>query len=200
MINSQGYCVVVDLGFAKVVPLGTKTFTMCGTPEYIPPETITSRGHDHGSDYWSFACLLYELVSGKTPFHAPGLSQLEFFKNVICCKYRFPSKVMSIDEDSADPLDRAMLRWKDLVSRLLVRNPSERLGNLRGGVEDILEHGLYAGVDFNELRGQKIPAPFLPDIIKDPLSSGSSNFASESKQETFRVPLSAEDQELFKGF
>ena len=186
-------------GFAKVVPLGSKTFTLCGTPEYIPPETIASRGHDHGTDYWSFGCLLYELVSGATPFHFPGASQLELFKKIIRAKYRFPSKVECIDKCSGDPLDQAMLRWKDLVSRLLVRKPSERLGNLLGGVEDILGHGLYLGVDFNELRGRKIPAPFLPDV-KDPLSCVSNNVASEFKPETFRVPLSGENQELFKGF
>mmetsp|Transcript_13386 Transcript_13386/g.30473 ORF Transcript_13386/g.30473 Transcript_13386/m.30473 type:complete len:895 (-) Transcript_13386:41-2725(-) len=200
MIDSKGYCVVVDLGFAKVVPLGSKTFTMCGTPEYIPPETIASRGHDHGSDYWSFGCLLYELVSGETPFQSTGVSQLELFKNIIRGKYTFPSKVRYIDEDSADPLDQAMLQWKDLVSRLLVRNPWERLGNLRRGVEDILEHGLYLGVDLNELRGRKIPAPFLPDIKDPDLSSGSNGVAKKFKPEKFRVPLSDEVQELFKGF
>jgi protein kinase A len=44
MIDRDGYPVIVDLGFAKVVE--TKTYTLCGTPEYLAPEIILSKGHD----------------------------------------------------------------------------------------------------------------------------------------------------------
>ena len=44
MLNEKGYVIVVDLGFAKKVPPGHKTWTFCGTPEYIPPEIISNKG------------------------------------------------------------------------------------------------------------------------------------------------------------
>ena len=44
MLNERGYVIVVDLGFAKKVPPGHKTWTFCGTPEYIPPEIISNKG------------------------------------------------------------------------------------------------------------------------------------------------------------
>ena len=47
MIDSEGYAKIVDLGFAKVVV--DKTFTFCGTPDYLAPEIIMSKGYNHGT-------------------------------------------------------------------------------------------------------------------------------------------------------
>jgi serine/threonine protein kinase len=48
--DKDGYCIMVDLGFAKIVV--DKTYTLCGTPEYLAPEIIMSKGHDKAVDYW----------------------------------------------------------------------------------------------------------------------------------------------------
>jgi protein kinase A len=50
LIDAQGYCIMVDFGFAKIVV--DKTYTLCGTPEYLAPEIIMSKGHDKAVDYW----------------------------------------------------------------------------------------------------------------------------------------------------
>lgn len=70
MLHTNGYLRLVDLGFAKRVPIGSKTWTFCGTPEYIPPEVIANTGHTLSADYWSLGILVYELVTRKTPFRA----------------------------------------------------------------------------------------------------------------------------------
>lgn len=51
MLDSHGYTVIVDFGFAKYVP--DKTYTLCGTPLYLPPEIILNRGHNQAADHWS---------------------------------------------------------------------------------------------------------------------------------------------------
>merc|ERR1711915_116304 len=70
MVDNNGYVRLVDLGFAKLVPPGHKTWTFCGTPEYIPPEIISNTGHNVSADYWSLGILIFELLSKRTPFRA----------------------------------------------------------------------------------------------------------------------------------
>lgn len=55
----------MDFGFAKKVGLGKKTWTFCGTPEYVAPEIILNKGHDSSADCWSLGILVFELLSGR---------------------------------------------------------------------------------------------------------------------------------------
>lgn len=54
----------MDFGFAKSLTAGRKTWTFCGTPEYVAPEIILNKGHDHAVDVWAIGVLIYELTSG----------------------------------------------------------------------------------------------------------------------------------------
>lgn len=198
MLNEHGYCVVVDMGFAKVVL--DKTYTMCGTPEYLAPEIIANKGHDHSADYFSWGCLLYELVVGQTPFFEEGQNQFDLLKKIVKVQYEFPAKVDKLSIESSDGLDKALCHWKDLVSRLLKQKSVERIGNLRNGVEDILNHDLFANIDFNEFRNQSLPAPWVPNI-DDPLdTSHFGNDYGKQKPEIFPGQLSDRDQSAFMGF
>ncbi len=196
LMNGKGYCVIIDMGFAKIVL--DKTYTMCGTPEYIAPEIIANKGHDHVADYWSFACLLYEMVVGQTPFFTAGIDQLSLMKRIVKAQYTFPDELDALSGGSGSGLDDALCHWKDLVSRLLKRNLVERLGNLRNGDDDILDHDWFSNIDFNEFRNQSIASPWVPEV-GDPLdnSHGSNSFR---QQETFTSKLSDEDQAAFEGF
>jgi serine/threonine protein kinase len=56
--------VQVDFGFSKRLGSSEKTWTFCGTPEYVAPEVILNKGHDKAVDYWSFGVFLFELLTG----------------------------------------------------------------------------------------------------------------------------------------
>jgi CRP-like cAMP-binding protein len=73
LVDKDGYPKVVDFGFAKVIK-NTKTYTLCGTPEYLAPEIVLGRGHDKSVDYWAFGILLYEMIAGYSPFSDPQVT------------------------------------------------------------------------------------------------------------------------------
>uniref|UniRef100_A0A1I8F263 Protein kinase domain-containing protein n=1 Tax=Macrostomum lignano TaxID=282301 RepID=A0A1I8F263_9PLAT len=70
LLDSAGYCKLTDFGFAKRIGFGKKTWTFCGTPEYVPPEVILNKGHDLSADFWSLGILMFELLTGTPPFSA----------------------------------------------------------------------------------------------------------------------------------
>lgn len=65
LLDVNGYVKLVDFGFAKKLQTSRKTWTFCGTPEYVAPEIILNRGHDISADYWSLGVLMFELLTGK---------------------------------------------------------------------------------------------------------------------------------------
>jgi len=157
-------------------------------------------GHNHVADYWSYACLLYELVVGQTPFFEAGIDQLSMLKKIVKAKYKFPADI-SIPNGS-NGLDKALYHWTDLISRLLKPKHVERLGNLQHGCCDILDHDCFAHIVFNEFRKQTSPAPWVPTIT-NPLDTShfGNNFQREEREvEVFPRKISAKDQETFDSF
>lgn len=186
LIDSQGYLKMVDFGFAKHIPFykGTvlcqKSFTLCGTPEYLSPELVLSKGHNKSVDYWALGCLIYELLIGNTPFQ--DAEQPRIFEKIVSGNLIFP--------DGFDPIA------KDLITRLLHPNPALRLGNLAGGVMDIMQHRWFTDVNYSwdAIYSKSIRAPFIPPI-KDKFDA--SNFDPYPEDEQI-VPYNGPD--YFEGF
>jgi serine/threonine protein kinase len=89
LIDKYGYPKLVDFGFAKTIT--GKSYTLCGTPEYLSPELVLGRGHNKAVDYWAFGVLLYEMISGYSPFSDPtgNMDQVVICKNIVSGKLRF---------------------------------------------------------------------------------------------------------------
>ncbi|KAL3822027.1 hypothetical protein ACHAXA_007820 [Cyclostephanos tholiformis] len=187
LINSLGYCVLVDLGFAKIVM--DKTYTLCGTPEYLAPEIILSKGHDKGVDYWAFGVLIYEMLVGRSPFYSYGTDQVSLFKRIVQVKYSFPPGGV-VNEIA-----------QDLIQRLIVRRQSNRFGCLARADMDIRDHAWFSVISTEKLLRMEIPAPWVPQI-KDPLDA--SHFDSYKHVENEVVQnkpgLTSGQQDLFKDF
>ena len=89
LIDKEGYAKLVDFGFAKVIT--GKSYTLCGTPEYLAPELVLARGHNKSVDYWALGILLYEMQAGYSPFADPqGMDQVVICKNIVNGRLVFP--------------------------------------------------------------------------------------------------------------
>jgi len=146
VLDENGYCRVVDLGLTKRCNNG-KTWTMCGTPDYLAPEIITGKGHDWGVDYWAFGVLLYELCYGMPPFH--DANPMNTAQNVMNGSYSIPPH-----------FSRLLV---DLVSQLLTCQ-SKRLGRTKGGVRNIRKHPWFSEFEFLALLNRTMKVPFAPQL------------------------------------
>ena len=185
LLDADGYGVIVDLGFAKVVH--DKTFTLCGTPEYLAPETIMSKGHDHAVDDWAFGVLTYELLVGVTPFFDRFASQTEMFRKIVLVQYEIPDFV---DEDAAT-----------LIKGLLVRKQKKRLGNLARGAFDIKDSQWFkkTGINFRDLVRKRVEAPWKPPVNSSlDVSKITSSVVGADRDASRR--LTRKEQEMFRDF
>lgn len=177
VLNSAGYVQITDFGFCKQVE--AKTFTLCGTPDYLSPEIIMGRGHGLGVDYWTLGILIYEMLASMPPFYDRDATNI--YRKIIRSQPSFPGYFSSAG--------------KDIIRKLLKKRPTERLGVTAGRIESIRKHAWFKGFDWNGLRNQKIKAPYKPKIKND---QDTSNFKCQKSKEKPFKPI--KDQSAFKDF
>ena len=117
MIDQAGHLAFINFRLSKYVGTG-KTFTVCGTSDYLSPEIISSQGHDMMSDFWALGILLYELLVGSTPFRKSSEdTDLDLFKRISSFEVDELQLPPEMDSDAAS-----------LIKALLNPSSTERLG------------------------------------------------------------------------
>ncbi|KAJ8524749.1 hypothetical protein ON010_g16368 [Phytophthora cinnamomi] len=146
LLDNEGYIKITDFGFAKRVAF--KTYTLCGTPEYIAPEVLLNKGHGKGVDWWTLGILLYEMLAGQPPFCDDD--PMGIYQQILSGKLNFPR---FFDRNA-----------KGLIKRMLTADLTKRYGCLKNGVEDIKKHKFFAGVNWEDLLARKGAAPIIPRV------------------------------------
>ena len=182
MIDRDGYIKMVDFGFAKVVT--DKTFTLCGTPEYMAPEILLRRGHNKGVDYWATGILIYECESGTTPFaDYDNYDNKQICENILRKPLVFPNKM--------NPAAKL------LIQKLLHRQPSKRLGCLARGARDIKVEAYYTSLNWAKLLSKEVTPPYIPEKVG---KHGISENAFDRIQVRDNVEKYTGDSSIFKDF
>ncbi|XP_069125517.1 cGMP-dependent protein kinase 1-like [Argopecten irradians] len=150
LLDSTGIVKLVDFGFAKRMSPGRKTWTFCGTPEYVAPEIILNKGHDRAADYWSLGILMFELLTGSPPF--AGTDPMKTYNIILkgIDSIEIPRKISKIANV--------------LIKKLCKDNPAERLGYGKNGIMEIKKHKWFQGFDWDGLNSRKILPSIIPKV------------------------------------
>lgn len=182
LLDHQGHIALCDFGLCKInMKNDQKTNTFCGTPEYLAPELLLNKGYTRVVDFWTIGVLLYEMITSLPPYYDEDVNKM--YNKILNDPLIFP--------DYVDPIT------KDLIEKLLDRNPDLRLG--ANGVNEIKNHEFFKDIDWVKLNNKGYIPPFRPQVkdsmditnisqeftMEKPLDSVVDDFLSESVQKQF---------------
>jgi serine/threonine protein kinase len=188
LLDCHGYLKICDFGFAKVIE--TKTFTLCGTPEYLAPEIILNKGHTTDADWWALGILAHEMLIGSPPF-IDHEDPMNIYKRILAGKLPEPS----IDQP---PLSKGA---RHMIEKLCTKEPSQRLGCTRNGAEDVKTHHFFSRINWKRLEKRLLQPPCTPQL-SGPMDASSFALLSEPpyKAAEFATSLTPEINTLFKDW
>ncbi|XP_018101167.2 protein kinase C delta type [Xenopus laevis] len=144
LLTGEGHIKIADFGLAVEGMFGQrKVGGMIGTVKYMAPEVLRLRGYDAGADWWSLGIVICKMATGMTPFFEDGNSE-KFISSVIRDEPLFP-KCLSAE-------------IKDLLHKLLEKDPEQRLGFIK----NIRAHPVFHSINWEQLERQEIPPPLCP--------------------------------------
>ncbi|RCI06544.1 pkb-activating kinase-like protein [Rhizopus stolonifer] len=189
LLDDMMHVKIADFGSAKIMSNtsteqesgGSRSFV--GTAEYVPPELLSSEPVSKEADFWAFGCIVYQMLAGKSPFKAP--TDYLIFQKIKHLEYTLPD---SFEEEA-----------KDIVQKLLIPDPTKRLG-AEGGIDAIKNHPFFDSIDWENIFSSK--APSLKEELAEELKRNPpQEFDLQQNahawfQQTFGDPLSDQLAEL----
>jgi len=173
LLDQRGNVRLTDFGLSKegVTDPSQGANSFCGTPEYIAPEVLNRKGHGRAVDWWSLGALLYEMITGLPPFYSRNREVM--FEKIMKAELTFPPTMTPYA--------------KDLLSRLLVRDPTKRLGSGERDANELKEHPFFADMDWDALSKGQVAAPWVPTV------SGSLDTSQFDQEFTSMNPIVSPD-------
>jgi len=192
LLDEAGYVKLVDFGYAKRINLDdmtAKTWTLCGSPEYLAPEIIQSRGHSKEVDWWALGILMHEMLAGYPPYYDPN--QFQIYQKILAGKREYP---MHFEQQA-----------KELIGKLLTVDRTRRIGASKNGAEDIKKHKWYRGLNWAALYNRQMAVPvdkpdgsnLITPVVEGALAPDFANFESYANSADESGPtLDAEKEHL----
>lgn len=151
MLDADGFVMLTDFGLAKLLKTSSeKAWTLCGTPHYLSPEAITSQGHGGAADWWALGVLVYELLTGAPPFGDAADDAMATYKAILHAKLTFPRRL------AKSP--------REMIERLLTRDPSLRLGSGGRGGENVAQHTFLRSLSAAAIERREVRPPHTPAL------------------------------------
>lgn len=153
LVDGAGHLILSDFSLSKQGITETdSTNSFCGSSAYMPPEILLQSGHNKSVDWYLLGVLIYELLSGTPPFYNPIRQNLA--ENILSQSIAMPENIS--------------VNCQDLITQLLKRTPSDRLGYNKGA-EEIKQHPFFHDVDWKKVYLKEIAPPFIVNSPSTPL-------------------------------
>eukprot|EP01147_Barroeca_monosierra_P005054 gene5054-6966_t len=183
LLHASGHIVLTDFGLCKEYTEEGRTFSFCGTVEYMAPEVVNRRGHDQTADWWSFGVLMFEMLTGELPF----TSEDRKITMQMILKARLSMPQFLTNEAQS------------LLRTLFKRVPTARLGY--NGAKEIKAHPFFKDIDWQKLYNKEIDPPFKPDLGGiDDMRYFDPDFTRQVPIDSPAPPPSTGHIEMFKHF
>jgi len=180
LLDREGHIVLTDFGFAKLVE--DRTWTLCGTPDYLAPEIIQSKGHNRAVDWWALGILIYEMLAGYPPFFDE--TPFGTYEKILAGKLEWPRHIDSVA--------------KDLIKKFLVQDRTKRLGNMKNGADDVKKHRWFKSIDWDDVLEKRMKPPIVPKVRSE---WDTSNFENYPETDWSHVgPVNERQLALFEDF
>ncbi|XP_031129725.1 protein kinase PINOID-like [Ipomoea triloba] len=133
-------------------PVTARSCSFVGTHEYVAPEVASGKPHGNAVDWWAFGVFIYEMMYGRTPF--AGASNEDTLRSIVKKPLAFPNET---------PASVSEVHARDLISALLNKDPTKRLGSKRGAA-DVKTHPFFKGLNFALIRSVAPPPSSRPGL------------------------------------
>ena len=136
LVDNEGHCRLADFGLAKE-NIGEKDFakSFCGSPAYLPPEMLYSKGVSKAADIYQIGAVLYEFLVGFPPYYTENIKEL--YQSIRQAKLQVPKYISK--------------EAKDLLNQLLYKRPEKRIT-----LDKVKQHEFFAGIDWVKLKNKEI--------------------------------------------
>ncbi|GAB9476255.1 Agc/pdk1 protein kinase [Globisporangium polare] len=164
LLTEDGHLKVTDFGTAKDQDDTNNDLNQfCGTVSYVSPEVLHDKPATRACDLWALGCIIFQMLTGRTPFVAENdYLTFQVIVNHSNDKFEFPA---SVPEDT-----------QDLIRRLLIQEPEERIGASQDevGYAELKNHPFFNGVEWDSLEAQTAPYTPPPLELSEPKLDGAS--------------------------
>lgn len=189
LLDCEGHIRLIDFGMCQLRTYREECLpsNFCGTPEYMAPEIIKGLQYNQSVDWWSFGVMLYEMLTGQSPFN--GTDEDELFWSV-CNEEAYYPRFLSKEA-------------KQIITLLLEKDPYKRLGMPKCSAGNIRFQPFFNAVDWERMERRQVAPPFKPSLSGP---SDTSNFDSNfTMEKAVLTPIDSQflasmDQQQFKGF
>lgn len=164
LLDAEGHLLLTDFGLSKVATDDATCSSMLGTVEYMAPEVIKGEKYGKAVDWWSLGALAYDLMTGSPPFRGNNNHKIQ--QNILKQKLIMP---YFLSPDA-----------KDLLNRLLRKEPAKRLGShMPKDLAIIKGHRFFRKIDWKKLAAREMEPPIQPMITDPELAENFSNEFTE---------------------